>query len=199
MGTHPIDELMKTAMESIRDMVDVNTIVGDAVQTADDTVIIPVSRVTFGFAAGGGDYQGQNDSKSDSDNNGFPFAGGSGAGVKIHPVAFLVVGKNNTIKLLPVEHNTTIDRFMDFISSMLDKIVPVIMNKKEEEEKNKNKKEEKSSRNLFKFLLLYVGYGLGRCKSALWPHSGNYRSVTGTYIVAAKNVILYCCLLLTSY
>lgn len=52
MGTHPIDELMKTAMESIRDMVDVNTIVGDAVQTADDTVIIPVSRVAFGFAAG---------------------------------------------------------------------------------------------------------------------------------------------------
>ena len=53
MGAHPIDELMKTAMESIRDMVDVNTIVGDAVQTADDTVIIPVSRVAFGFAAGG--------------------------------------------------------------------------------------------------------------------------------------------------
>ena len=53
MGAHPIDELMKTAMESIRDMVDVNTIVGDAVQTADDTVIIPVSRVAFGFCSRG--------------------------------------------------------------------------------------------------------------------------------------------------
>ena len=71
MGTHPIDELMKTAMESIRDMVDVNTIVGDAVQTADDTVIIPVSRVAFGFAAGGGDYQGQRDRKTEQNEN-FP-------------------------------------------------------------------------------------------------------------------------------
>ena len=52
MGTHPIEELMKTAMESIRDMVDVNTIAGDAVQTVDDTIIVPVSRVAFGFAAG---------------------------------------------------------------------------------------------------------------------------------------------------
>jgi len=150
MEAYPIDELMKTAMESIRDMVDVNTIVGDAVQTADDTVIIPVSRVTFGFAAGGGDYQGQRDSRSDSDKDGFPFAGGSGAGVKIHPVAFLVVGKNNAIKLLPVEHNTTLDRVMDFISSMLDKIAPMVMNKKEEEEeRNKNTKEEKKQQEPF--------------------------------------------------
>lgn len=149
METHPIDELMKTAMESIRDMVDVNTIVGDAVQTADDTVIIPVSRVTFGFAAGGGDYQGQRDSKSDSDNSGFPFAGGSGAGVKIHPVAFLVVGKNNTIKLLPVEHNTTLDRIMDFIPIIIDKIAPFVSNKKDGEEKPKDNKEEKKQQEPF--------------------------------------------------
>lgn len=149
MGAHPIDELMKTAMESIRDMVDVNTIVGDAVQTADDTVIIPVSRVAFGFAAGGGDYQGQKDSRSDSDNGGYPFAGGSGAGVTIHPVAFLVVGKNNTIKLLPVEHNTTIDRIMDFIPSMIDKITPLMACKKDEEENNKNKMQEKKQQEPF--------------------------------------------------
>lgn len=148
MGAHPIDDLMKTAMENIRDMVDVNTIVGDAVQTADDTVIIPVSRVTFGFAAGGGDYQGERDSKSDSDSS-FPFAGGSGGGVKIHPVAFLVVGKNNTIKLLPVEHSTTIDRLMDFISGILDKITPIISNKKDEEEQGKNTREEKKQQEPF--------------------------------------------------
>lgn len=129
MGAHPIDELMKTAMESIRDMVDVNTIVGDAVQTADDTVIIPVSRVAFGFAAGGGDYQGRRDYKSASQEENFPFAGGSGAGVTIHPVAFMVVGKNNTIKLLPVEHNSTIDRIMDFIPGLLDKVSPMIQKK----------------------------------------------------------------------
>src|SRR5690606_34813034 len=136
MGTHPIDELMKTAMESIRDMVDENTIVGDAVQTADDTVIIPVSRVAFGFAAGGGDYQGQKDSKSSSEDEGFPFAGGSGAGVTIHPVAFMVVGKNSAIKLLPVEHSSTIDRVLDFVPGLLDKITPLMGKKKAGEEEN---------------------------------------------------------------
>ncbi|NLY18580.1 MAG: sporulation protein YtfJ [Clostridiaceae bacterium] len=139
MEVHPIDELMKTAMESIRDMVDVNTIVGDAVQTADDTVIIPVSRVAFGFAAGGGDYQSRKDYKSASQEDNFPFAGGSGAGVTIHPVAFMVVGKNNTIKLLPVEHNTTIDRIMDFIPNLLDKITPLIQKKPDTEKKDREK------------------------------------------------------------
>lgn len=146
MGAHPIDELMKTAMESIRDMVDVNTIVGDAVQTADDTVIIPVSRVAFGFAAGGGDYQGQKDSKSGSQDEGFPFAGGSGAGVTIHPVAFMVVGKNSTIKLLPVEHNTTIDRVLDFVPGLLDKITPLMGKKKPGEEEDAEKTEKKEKR-----------------------------------------------------
>jgi len=140
MGTHPIDDLMKTAMESIRDMVDVNTIVGDAVQTADDTVIIPVSRVAFGFAAGGGDYQGQRDRKTEQ-SEAFPFAGGSGAGVTIHPVAFVVVGKNNAIKLLPVEHNTAIDRIIDFLPGFLDKISVLVGKKKEDTEKEIEKKD----------------------------------------------------------
>ena len=147
MGAHPIDELMKTAMESIRDMVDVNTIVGDAVQTADDTVIIPVSRVAFGFAAGGGDYQGNKENKSSAQEDSFPFAGGSGAGVTIHPVAFMVVGKNSTIKLLPVEHNTTVDRIMDFVPGLLDKITPLIEKKTDpmQERKRKEREKEKES------------------------------------------------------
>jgi len=147
MGAHPIDELMKTAMESIRDMVDVNTIVGDAVQTADDTVIIPVSRVAFGFAAGGGDFQGNKENRSSSQEDSFPFAGGSGAGVTIHPVAFMVVGKNSTIKLLPVEHNTTVDRIMDFVPGLLDKITPLIEKKTDpmQERKRKEREKEKES------------------------------------------------------
>lgn len=161
MGAHPIDELMKTAMESIRDMVDVNTIVGDAVQTADDTVIIPVSRVAFGFAAGGGDYQGRKDYKSVNQEENFPFAGGSGAGVTIHPVAFMVVGKNNTIKLLPVEHNSTIDRIMDFVPSLFDKVSPLIQKKPDlsmerkdkervkEKEKDKDKESETKQQEPF--------------------------------------------------
>jgi sporulation protein YtfJ len=145
MGAHPIDELMKIAMESIRDMVDVNTIVGDAVQTADDTVIIPVSRVAFGFAAGGGDYQGQRDRKTDQMEN-FPFAGGSGAGVTIHPVAFVVVGKNNAIKLLPVEHNTALDRIIDFLPGFLDKISALAGKKKADTEKIEKEIEKKDKK-----------------------------------------------------
>ena len=107
MEPHPIEELMKTAMESIKEMVDVNTIVGDAVQTVDGTVIIPVSRVSFGFAAGGGEYAKGDNKNQDSK---FPFAGGSGAGVSINPVAFMVVGRNNTIKMIPASFNNPIDR-----------------------------------------------------------------------------------------
>ena len=106
-------------MESIKEMVDVNTIVGDAVQTVDGTVIIPVSRVSFGFAAGGGEY-----SKGDNKNQDtkFPFAGGSGAGVSINPVAFLIVGRNNTIKLIPASFNNPIDRVLDAIPNVIEQI-----------------------------------------------------------------------------
>lgn len=129
---HPIEGLMKTAMESIREMIDVNTIVGDAVQSPDGTVIIPISKVTFGFAAGGGEYSFYSDEEgtkknSDSDeedgedggkNRKFPFAGGSGAGVSINPVAFMIVG-NGQIKLLPVNINSTIDKVLDLVPDFL--------------------------------------------------------------------------------
>ncbi|MGI6122569.1 MAG: GerW family sporulation protein [Acetivibrionales bacterium] len=118
MGQHPIEELMKTAMESIKEMVDVNTIVGDAVQTVDGTVIIPVSKVAFGFAAGGGEYS--KDRKSESSI--FPFAGGSGAGVSINPVAFMVVGRNNTIKMIPASPQAALDRALDNIPNIIEQV-----------------------------------------------------------------------------
>ena len=118
MGQHPIEELMKTAMESIKEMVDVNTIVGDAVQTVDGTVIIPVSKVAFGFAAGGGEYSGKNKAES----NTYPFAGGSGGGVSISPVAFVIVGRNNTIRMIPASPHATLDRALDNIPSIIEQI-----------------------------------------------------------------------------
>ncbi len=117
MGQHPIEELMKTAMESIKEMVDVNTIVGDAVQTVDGTVIIPVSTVSFGFAAGGGEY-----GKGQGQNTSYPFAGGSGAGVSIHPVAFMVVGRNNTIKMIPASPQTSLDRLLENTPDFIEQI-----------------------------------------------------------------------------
>lgn len=128
---HPIEGLMTTAMESIKEMVDVNTIVGDAVQAPDGTVIIPVSRVAFGFAAGGGEYNQvcssaeEKDEDSEDSSGGykqkFPFAGGSGAGVSINPVGFMVVG-NGQVKLLPVSINSSVDKILDIIPDILGKV-----------------------------------------------------------------------------
>lgn len=137
MSEHPIQSLMTTAMESIKEMVDVNTIVGDAVQAPDGTVIIPISRVAFGFAAGGGEYSQPVGKKSDSGederegsrkSDKFPFAGGSGAGVSINPVAFMVVG-NGHIKLLPVNINSSVDKILDLVPEIWKKATDTI-NKK---------------------------------------------------------------------
>ncbi len=130
MAEHPIQGLMTTAMESIKDMVDVNTIVGDAVQAPDGTVIIPISKVAFGFAAGGGEYNSKcmvNTPTDDEDSEGseqsmgkFPFVGGSGAGVSINPVAFMVVGQGQ-IKLLPINMNSSLDKMLDMIPDLIEK------------------------------------------------------------------------------
>lgn len=119
MAEHPIQSLMKTSMESIKDMVDVNTIVGDPVETPDGTVIIPISRVTFGFAAGGGNYE----IEEISDSKGEPsFGGGSGAGVSVRPVGFLVCSPNNGIRFMPVEGNALYDRIIDVIPDLVNRM-----------------------------------------------------------------------------
>lgn len=137
MADHPIEGLMTTAMESIKDMVDVNTIVGDAVQAPDGTVIIPISRVAFGFAAGGGEYgrtfnkamEGYNEKKEDGkEPYKYPFAGGSGAGVSINPVAFMVVG-NGQIKLLPVNINSSVNKLLDLVPDLWNKVNEMIKRK----------------------------------------------------------------------
>ena len=122
MDEHPIQSLIKTSMESIKEMVDVNTIVGDAVETQDGGVIIPVSRVCFGFAAGGSEF----DVKASKDNDKsekpkLPFGGGSGAGVSVQPVAFMVVGQGQ-IRLLSVKQNTTVERMIDIAPQIIDQI-----------------------------------------------------------------------------
>ncbi len=124
MAEHPIDNLMVTAMNSLRDMIDVNTIVGDTVQSADGTVIIPVSKVAFGFAAGGSEFESSKTNKY-QDNPKMPFGGGSGAGVKISPVAFLVV-KDGVIKLLTIDADKPLDKLVDLIPDVVNKIVETV-------------------------------------------------------------------------
>jgi sporulation protein YtfJ len=116
MDNHPIENLMRSTMESIRDMIDVNTIVGDPVSTVDGTTIIPISRVCVGFASGGSEFN--NASCSDSDNK-YPFGGGSGAGVTVKPVAFLVI-KKDSIRLLSVDQQNTYDKIVDTVPQVID-------------------------------------------------------------------------------
>lgn len=127
MEDHPIQGLMKTAMESLKGMVEVNTIVGDPVETPDGNVIIPISRVSFGFAAGGSEFEGaeQNDSGGSNGNGQLPFGGGSGGGVTVQPVAFLVVGQGQ-IRLLPVDNNVLLDRLIDMAPQLMSQLQNVI-------------------------------------------------------------------------
>lgn len=119
MDEHPIQSLIKTSMESIKEMVDVNTIVGDAVETQDGSVIIPVSRVCFGFAAGGSEFDAK--SSKESDKQKLPFGGGSGAGVSVQPMAFMVVGQGQ-IRLLSINQNTTVERLIDMAPQVIEQI-----------------------------------------------------------------------------
>ncbi len=122
MDEHPIQSLIKTSMESIKEMVDVNTVVGDAVETQDGTVIIPVSRVCFGFAAGGSEFDVKTSKENDKgEKSKLPFGGGSGAGVSVQPMAFMVVGQGQ-IRLLSLDQNTTVERIIDIAPQIIDQI-----------------------------------------------------------------------------
>ena len=106
-------------MTSLESMVDVNTIVGDMVTSPDGTVIIPVSKVCFGFAAGGSEFN-TNKLNKYSDNTKLPFGGGSGAGVNISPIAFLTV-KDGQVRLLNVNGTTSVDKLIDLIPDVINK------------------------------------------------------------------------------
>lgn len=126
MSEHPIESLMNTAMSNLKDMVDVNTVIGETIELENGTVIVPVSKVGFGFAAGGSEWS--NGTLEESKKQGLeeehkyslPFGGGSGAGVSIQPVGFLVVTENSA-KMLPVDHCNAIDKLLDYVPDLLDK------------------------------------------------------------------------------
>ena len=127
---HPISDLMATTMQKIREMVDVNTIVGTPIQTGDGVTLIPVSRLSFGFASGGSDFATK-DQKPDAENS---FGGGSGAGVNISPVAFLIVRGDN-VKLLSVAPpaGSAVDRVVELVPEMFDKVTDYLEKNKKED------------------------------------------------------------------
>ena len=166
MSEHPIEGLMITAMNSIQDMIDVNTIIGEPIETSNNIVIIPISKVSFGFAAGGSEFKGETideytkRDKEEAIQYRLPFGGGSGAGVTINPIAFLVIQSNN-VRLMPVNHSSSLDKLLDYVPDLIEKTNSMLnrcmQNRKEETQKilkemqkNQKENEEKTERKIEK-------------------------------------------------
>ena len=159
MSEHPIEGLMLTAMNSIQDMVDVNTIIGEPIETSNNIVIIPISKVSFGFAAGGSEFSGETineyskKEKEEEIQYRLPFGGGSGAGVTINPIAFLVIQPNN-VKLMPVTHSSSLDKLLDYVPDLIEKTNNImnrcIQNKKEQTNQILKEMQEKHNKNMKK-------------------------------------------------
>ena len=138
MSEYPIEGLMNTAMNSIKDMVDVNTIIGDPIETTNNVVVIPVSKVNFGFVVGGTEFNGKEqkngsllpskDEEEKKEGKRMPFGGGSGAGVSISPIAFIIIQQSG-VKLLPVDHSSAFDKLLDFVPDLIEKTQEMISKK----------------------------------------------------------------------
>ncbi|GLY10274.1 GerW family sporulation protein [Pseudobacillus badius] len=140
MSDHPIEGLMTTAMENLKDMIDVNTIIGDPVETPDGSIIMTVSKVGFGFAAGGSEFKmdkqggGQGGGQEKS-----PFGGGSGGGVSITPIAFLIVNSSG-VRMLHLDENThLLDKIIDLAPAVIDKIQGMLNQKNQSKQPSSKK------------------------------------------------------------
>lgn len=139
MSDRPINNLMDTTLEKLKQMVDVNTVIGTPITTPDGTTIIPVSKVIYGFASGGSEF---NSKKPDSENL---FGGGSGAGVTITPIAFISVS-NGEAKLLNISaYSDAQDRAIGSIPEIIDKITALFKKDKKEDKLEKVTKEDNSA------------------------------------------------------
>ena len=125
---HPISDLMTETMSKIKEMVDVNTIIGNPIVAADGTTVIPVSKVSFGFGAGGSEFS----SKHAAAGAPLAFGGGSGAGVTVSPVCFLVIGKDGSANILGInaQASDTVDRLVEMIPSAINKVTSFVEGRK---------------------------------------------------------------------
>ena len=114
MSDHPIDGMMNTTLEKIKQMVDVNSIVGDPITAPDGTIIIPISKISYGFASGGSDFPSKVQSTKEF------FGGGTGAGISINPIAFLTISNGNVKLLLIDPYNSSADRIVGMVPDVVD-------------------------------------------------------------------------------
>lgn len=132
MNDHPVQGLMGTTIEKLRDMIDVNTIIGEPISTSDGTTIIPVSKVTFGFASGGSDLPTKQQKEL--------FGGGSGAGMSIQPLAFICVSSSGEVKLLQMSVNASKENaIINTVPDLIDKISDMVSSKSKLKNKDDSK------------------------------------------------------------
>lgn len=134
MADHTLHDLMGVTMDKIRELASSNTIIGDPITTPEGTTILPVSKVTFGVASGGSDFAG----KTDKD----LFGGGSGAGVTVAPVAFLVVQNGNVRTIQLSAENNAVERAVSMIPELVDKLSDLL--KKQPQKKSEDPEQEKA-------------------------------------------------------
>lgn len=129
MEKRPVGDFISTTMEKVREMIDTNTVIGQPIKTDDGITLIPVSKVSFGFAGGGSDFQTKYSGNGKQD----PFGGGTGAGVKVTPVAFVVI-KEGSVRIINITPpaTTTVDRLVEMIPDAVDKIESLIKSKSTE-------------------------------------------------------------------
>ena len=138
----PVENLMRSTMENLRDMIDANTVIGEPIETKDGTCIIPVSKLSFGFVSAGSDLTFH---KNNTNENSYPFGGGSSSGVSLKPVTFLII-KDDMVRMMPIEHETTYDKIADNIPQVLDMIKNLI-----KDVSSKNNNPAKNDNNDFNF------------------------------------------------
>ena len=122
-----LPNMLENTIAKIREMVDVNSVIGDPITTPDGVTIIPVSKVSVGFGGGGSDFVSRNLNKQEN-----PFGGGAGGGVKVTPIAFLII-KDGNVRMLsvPTPANSTTERSVEMLPDTLDKITAYLDAKKE--------------------------------------------------------------------
>ena len=131
--SNKLNEIMDSTVEKIKSTVNADTIIGKPINSADGSTIIPVSKVAYGFAAGGSDFSTQKGSDKDM------FGGGNVAGVSITPVAFLVISKDGDVKLLQIQSfDGAIDRIISMAPDVVDKIGNMIKNRKDKKNKSED-------------------------------------------------------------
>lgn len=128
MAEHTIQGFMGVTMDKVREMVDANTVIGDPVRTDDGTTILPVSKITFGFASGGSDFEGKNAANKEL------FGGGGGAGVSVIPVAFLVIKDGNVRTIQMSNSNNAMDRALTMLPELVDRLTELLNSGKKEKQ-----------------------------------------------------------------